>query len=81
MVNIKDFLTKKELGLSRILEVTSDNIVVAYKSFNMEKAKLGEVVELPEEVSVQSKEELVKANAVLQAQIDENTSFLNSVVA
>ena len=76
-INIKDFNEKSAKGLARILEVTDDNIVVAYKDYDLEKAKIGEVVELPEQIAVQSKAELLAQNETLQAQIDENNSFLN----
>lgn len=76
MVNIKEFNEKKEKGLARVLEITDENVVVAYKQYDLEKAKVGELVELPEEVSVQSIKELTDSKAGLQAQIDEIDSFL-----
>jgi signal recognition particle receptor subunit beta len=76
MVNIEDFNQKKVKGLVRILETTEDNIIVAYKQFDLEKAKEGEVEELPEEVSIQSIQELKDQKESLQKQIDEIDSFL-----
>ena len=75
-VDLKDFNDKKAKGLARVLEITDDNIVVAYKDFDLQKAAVGELVELPEQVKVQSKEELTKQIATLQAQIDEINAFL-----
>lgn len=76
MVNIADFNEKKSKGLVRILETTNENIVVAYKQYDLEKAKMGEVEELPEEVSVQNIQELKDQKESLQKQIDEINSFL-----
>ncbi len=76
MVNIKEFNEKKAKGLARILEVTDENIVVSFKQYDLEKAKVGEIAELPEEVAVQSKSELANTKAGLQAQIDEIDTFL-----
>lgn len=80
MIDIKTFSEKLNKGLARVLEKTDENIIVAYKQYDMEKAKVGEIVELPEEVSVQSIKELTDSKASLQAQIDEIDSFLTLVV-
>lgn len=79
MIDIKTFSEKLNKGLARVLEKTDENIIVAYKQYDMEKAKVGEIVELPEEVSVQSIKELTDSKASLQAQIDEIDSFLTLV--
>lgn len=76
MVNIKEFNEKKALNLARILEVTEENVVVAYKQFDLEQAKLGVLVEKAEEVAVQSKSELKTLKASLQSQIAEIDTFL-----
>ena len=57
-VEIKDFNSKQALGLVRVLEKTDENVVVAYKQWDMEKAKFGELVEKTEEVAVQNIKEL-----------------------
>jgi hypothetical protein len=79
-VDIKDFNTKKALGLVRVIESTDENIIVAYKSYDLEQAKLGQIVELPEQVYAQSKAELASRKTELQAQIDEIDIFLNGGV-
>ena len=75
-VNIKEFLDLKAKALARILEVTPENIVVAFKQFDLEQAKSGVLVEKPEEVAVQSKKGLNDQLTQLQSQIDEIKAFL-----
>ena len=75
-INIKEFNDKLSKNLCRVLEITDENIVVAYKQYDLEKAKVGELIELPEEVSVQSIKELNDSKAGMQAQIDEINAFL-----
>jgi hypothetical protein len=79
MINIQDFNSKKEKGLARVIEVTDENIIVAYKQFDLEQAKMGIIAELPEEVSVQSLKELNDQKASLQAGIDVIDSLLNDL--
>jgi len=70
MLDVKEFLDKKEKGIARVYAKTEQNIVVAYKSYDLEKAKIGELVELPEQVVYQSISELTtkKADVLAQAQ-------------
>ena len=75
-VEIKDFNSKQALGLVRVLEKTDENVVVAYKQWDMEKAKFGELVEKTEEVAVQNIKELQDRKVELQKQIDEIDAFL-----
>ena len=75
-VEIKDFNSKQVLGLARVLEKTEENVVVAYKQWDLEKAKVGELVEKSEEVAVQSIKELQDRKVELQKQIDEIDAFL-----
>ena len=76
MIEIKDFNSKLELGLARILEKTEENIVVAYKQWDTEEAKLGKLVEKAEEIAVQSIKDLEDRKIELQKQIDEIDTFL-----
>ena len=75
-VEIKDFNSKQALGIARVLEKTNENIVVAYKQWDMEKAKVGELIEKSEEVSIQNIKELQDRKVELQKQIAEIDAFL-----
>ena len=76
MINVKEFNEKKEKGLARVLEITNENIIVAFKQYDLEKAKIGELVELPEQVSAQSIEELQNRKTTLLEEISDIDSFL-----
>lgn len=76
MINSKELNEKIAKGLGRVIEVTNENIIVAYKQFNMEEARLGIIVELPEEIATQSKKELIDEIAKLEIQVAEMKTFL-----
>lgn len=76
MINSKELNEKIAKGLGRVIEVTNENIIVAYKQFNMEEARLGIIVELPEEIATQSKKELIDEIAKLEIQVAEMKAFL-----
>lgn len=76
-INIKEFNDRKLKGVARILESNVDKIIVAYKSFDLEKAKLGELVELEEQVASESRNDLIARKAALQSEIKEIDIFLN----
>ena len=76
MINIKEVNDKIAKNLCRVLEKTNENIVVAYKQWDTEEAKLGKLVEKAEEVAVQSIKDLEDRKVELQKQIDEIDAFL-----
>jgi len=76
MIDISEFNDKKEKGLARILEKTDKRIIVVYKQFDLEQARLGVLSEMPEEVYSQSIEELNEKKIMLQKQITDIDMFL-----
>lgn len=76
MIDIKNFSELKVKKLARVIEITDENIVVAYKQFDLEQAKLGVLKEKAEEVAVQNKKELVGRKVKLLAEIAEIDAFL-----
>lgn len=81
MINIQEVNEKISKNLCRVLETTPENIVIAYKQYDLTKAVMGEIVELPEEVAVQNIQEMKDQKATLQKQIDEIDTFLTLVKA
>ncbi len=76
MLDIKSFLDKQAKGLARVLETTTENIIVAYKQFDLTQAALGVIVELPEQVTIQPIKELNDQVTSLQSQISDINTFL-----
>lgn len=75
-VDIKLFNELKVKNLSRVLEVTPETIVVAYKQWDLEQAKLGVLAAKAEEVAVQNKKELKAQLEQLEKQVAEIKAFL-----
>ncbi len=78
MINIKEFNQKqsKVPSLARIIEKDATRKVVAYKEWDLNQAKLGKLVELPEQVVVQTIKELEDRKIELQNEIVEIDKFL-----
>lgn len=75
-IDLKNFTELQAKKLARVLQITPENIVVAYKQFDLEQAKLGVLVAKPEEVATQSKKELGEQLVQLEKQVAEIKAFL-----
>ena len=80
MPDLKLLQDKIDKGLARVVEITDENIIVAHKQFDMEKAKLGELVELPEEIEIVVKSQLEEEKATHLEEAKTITDFLKNTV-
>lgn len=76
MMDISSFKERQAKDLVRVVEATPDRIVLAYKQFDLAKASLGELAELPETVHIQKKQELLDRRTALQKEINNINEIL-----
>jgi hypothetical protein len=79
MIDIKTFVQLKEKGLARVVDKTNENIILAFKEFDLEKARVGELEEKDEQVQVQSIKEIETRKTDLENEISELDSFLSLI--
>ena len=80
MTDLKLLQEKIDKGLARVIEVTVENIIIANKQYDMEKAKVGELVELPEQIEIVVKSQLEGEKTKHLAEAKVIADFLKSAV-
>lgn len=76
MANIQEQNEKLSNNVARVVDVTDENIVIAYRQWDLEQAKVGVLVEIEEQVASHSKADLLARKAALQEEIDAIDAFL-----
>jgi hypothetical protein len=80
-IDVTSFNALRAEGKARIVESRANEIVVGYKQWDLNQATRGALVELPERVTAQPRQELLDRKAALQAQIAQIDALLAAAPA
>ncbi len=84
MIDVVQFKKLKDLGLAQVIQESADKFVIGFSQFDLERAKLGDRVQLPDEVFEYDKKFLTDKRTVLTEQLaalEELLGALRPVVA